>query len=38
MKVYTTFTIFTIFNDDVKFLYSKYMFNLNDFIYNEIVF
>ena len=34
MKVYITFTIF----NDVKFLYSKYMFNLNDFIYNEIVF
>lgn len=38
MKVYTTFTILTIFNDDVKFCIQNICLNLNDFIYNEIVF
>jgi hypothetical protein len=34
MKIYTTFTIFS----GDKFMYSNIYFNLNDFIYNEIVF
>ena len=34
MKVYITFTIF----NDVKFCIQKIYLNLNDFIYNEIVF